>query len=125
MPTETSAGVYRWSDLAMDHPLPLLSRRRVIGEQAMISEISLDAGCDVPTHAHDNEQFACVISGEMRFGLGAEGSPDRTEVILGAGEVLHLPANVPHSAYAIKDSIVLDVFAPPSEKTGIDMGAEG
>jgi quercetin dioxygenase-like cupin family protein len=110
----------RWDALPVDRPMPLLERRRVIGAQAMISHVTLRKGFAVPTHSHDNEQFACLLSGKMRFGLGAEGSPDRREVVLNGGEVLHLPGGVPHSAEALEDSVILDVFSPPSEKTGID-----
>ncbi|MCP3904521.1 MAG: cupin domain-containing protein [Planctomycetes bacterium] len=120
MTASADAAVHRWEDLAADQPMERLSRRRLVGVHAMLSEIRLRAGCHVPTHAHANEQFACVISGRMRFGLGAEGSPERREVTLGAGEVLHLPPHVEHSADALEDSVVLDVFSPPSEKTGID-----
>ena len=100
--------------------MPQLERRRVIGEQAMISHVTLHKGCMVPTHAHTNEQFCCVLSGRLRFGLGAEGSPERREVTVSAGEVLHLPSNLPHSAEALEETVVLDVFSPPSERTGID-----
>jgi len=100
--------------------MDLLERQRVIGDKAMLSRVTLTKGCYVPTHAHDNEQFACVISGKLRFGLGADGSNDRREVVVSAGEVMLLPANTPHSAEAMEDTIVLDVFSPPSEKTGID-----
>jgi quercetin dioxygenase-like cupin family protein len=111
---------YRWDELAVDRPMALLERRRVIGERAMISHVTLRKGCIVPTHSHENEQFACIVSGCVRFGIGAEGSPERHEVTVRAGGVLHLPANVPHSAEAIEETVVLDVFSPPSEKTGID-----
>lgn len=86
----------------------------------MISEIRLEAGCSVPTHTHENEQMALVVSGKMRFGIGAEDAPERRTVELGAGEVLHLPPNVPHSADAVESSVVIDVFSPIAEKTGID-----
>jgi len=119
MPNAT-APVYRWDDLTPDFPMPKIERRRVIGKSAMISHVLLEKGCDVPTHAHDNEQFACVISGRVRFGIGAESSPERYIVTLGAGEVLHLPSGVLHSAFAEEDSLVLDVFSPPSATTGID-----
>ena len=95
-----------------------LTRARVVGAHAMISEIRLSAGCRVPRHAHANEQMACVITGRMQFEVG-DASHSRTCVIT-AGEVLHLPPNVPHSAEALEDSVVLDVFSPPSEETGID-----
>lgn len=87
----------------------------------MISEVRLEKGCMVPTHAHFNEQFAYVMRGRLRFGIGAEGSPQRHEIDVGAGEVLHLPANVPHSAEALEETVVLDIFSPPSERTGIDL----
>ena len=112
--------VSNWSKLPVDRPMELLARRRVIGEQAMISHVTLEKGCVVPTHAHANEQFVCVLEGRMRFRLGAEGSPDRREVIVTAGEVLLLPSNAPHEATALERTVVLDVFSPPSQTTGID-----
>ncbi len=100
--------------------MELLARRRIIGEKMMISEVRLEAGCRVPTHSHENEQISWVTEGKLRFGIGEEGTPERTELIVAAGEVLHLPANLPHSAEAIEASLVIDLFAPPSEGTGID-----
>jgi len=111
---------YRWEDLPEDHPLDRLDRRRIIGKYMMISEVFLRQGCHVPAHAHENEQFALVVSGRLRFGIGFEDSPDRYETIVVSGEVMYLPPNVPHSATAEQDTRVLDVFAPPSETTGVD-----
>jgi quercetin dioxygenase-like cupin family protein len=111
---------HTWDQLATDKPMPLLERQRVMGERMMISRVLLKKGCNVPTHAHQNEQFALVMSGTMRFGIGAEGSPQRREIIVSGGQVLHLPANVPHSAFAVEESVVLDLFSPPSATTGID-----
>lgn len=119
MPTN-DAKPYRWDDLPVDTPMPLLERKRIIGAKMMISQIHLSQGCSVPTHTHENEQFACIVSGKLKFGLGAEGSPERRDVIVSAGEVLHLPSMVPHSADALEDTLVLDIFSPPSERTGID-----
>ena len=102
--------------------MPLLARKRIIGDKAMISRVVLRKGCDVPTHAHANEQFACILSGRLRFGVGEDGSPGRRTVIVAAGEVLHIPSNVPHSAFAEEDTVVLDIFSPISATTGIDRG---
>lgn len=120
MPRNTPPTVHRWADLPHDRPMPLLERWRIVGEHAMISHVLLRKGCVVPMHAHDNEQFACVLTGELRFVLNAENGPDRREVVVRAGEVLLLPANVPHAAEAIQETLVLDIFSPPSERTGID-----
>ena len=113
-PTASNAATYRWDALPPDSPMPLVDRRRVIGRDVMLSHFTLHSGCSVPSHAHHNEQFACVLSGKVRFAL-ADG-----ERVLTAGEVLHLPSWTPHGAEAIETAVVLDVFAPPSEATGVD-----
>ncbi|HWB19742.1 MAG TPA: cupin domain-containing protein [Phycisphaerales bacterium] len=115
-----SATAHTWSALPMDKPMPLLDRRRIIGSQAMLSHVHLQKGCFVPTHAHQNEQFAVILAGTMTFGIGDKNSPGYHELTLNSGQVLHLPSNVPHSALAVSDCLILDVFSPPSEKTGID-----
>lgn len=114
----STAQVLRWSELEADDPLPLVRRQRIVGSEAMLSRFELGAGCEVPSHRHANEQFACVLSGRVRFVVGEEGAEE--ERIVAAGEVLHLPSQVPHAAFALEDSVVLDVFAPPSEATGVD-----
>lgn len=118
MNSNRDAVLYRWDDMESDEPMALLSRKRVIGEKAMISRVVLKKGCVVPRHAHENEQFACMMSGALEFTLGDESRS--TVVIARTGDVLHLPSNVFHAAKALEDTIVLDVFTPPSEKTGID-----
>ncbi|MGK0264015.1 MAG: quercetin dioxygenase-like cupin family protein, partial [Planctomycetota bacterium] len=40
--------------------------------------------------------------------------------ILAAGDVLHLPGFAPHGAEALETTVLLDIFSPPSESTGID-----
>ncbi|GJM18368.1 MAG: hypothetical protein DHS20C14_05810 [Phycisphaeraceae bacterium] len=114
MPDPTS---HAWSTLPTDTPMPGIDRQRVIGSHVMVSRVTLAAGVVVPPHRHANEQIAIVESGRMRFTLGE--ASDRI-VELGAGEVLHLPPDAPHGAEAIETSVILDVFSPPSEKTGID-----
>ena len=38
---------------------------------------------------------------------------DDREVDVNAGEILFIPANLPHSAIALEDTVDLDVFSPP------------
>ena len=111
----TEPVLHDWETLEKDRPMPGLWRRRVVGEQAMLSQVFLEKGTFVPSHSHANEQMAIVVSGRLRFGLAGG-----REVIVGAGQVLHLPPDAPHSAEALEDSLVLDVFSPPSATTGID-----
>ena len=118
MPAE--ANVYRWSDMPTDRPMPLIERQRIIGDKAMLSRVTLAKGFSVETHRHANEQFAVVLSGKIRFRIGEPDDPHAREVTLTSGEVLHLPSDVPHSADALEDTVVLDIFSPPSATTGVD-----
>lgn len=111
---------FSWTELPTDTPMANVQRQRIIGAQMMISRVRLARGFFVPTHQHANEQFAVLLSGKMKFGVGAEGTPGHREFVLVGGEVLYLPANVPHSAEAMEDTEILDLFSPPSEKTGVD-----
>ncbi len=110
--------VHQWDNLPCDHPMPLLDRRRVIGQHAMLSMVTLHKGFLLEPHAHENEQFSCVLEGKVRFTI-IESGVTRT-VTLGRGEVLHLPPHAPHGAEAIETSLILDVFSPPSATTGVD-----
>ena len=75
-------------------------------------------GFEVAVHAHANEQFVVCLEGETEFTLEEPGGT-RTVTVTG-GQVLELPPNVPHGARAIRRTVILDCFSPPSEKTGVD-----
>ena len=77
------------------------------GEKLMLAEFHLDAGTALPPHSHPHEQITYVIAGRLRFTLG----DDTME--LGSGDTCLSPSGVPHTAEAITDVHVLDVFSPP------------
>ena len=104
--------LYRWTDVEADHPVPLLHRRLVKGEKALVAMVHLEPGCKVDLHHHESEQIAYVISGRVRWGVGNPGSPERSEFEMTGGEVLHLPSNLPHEVLALEDTRILDVLAP-------------
>ncbi len=111
---------FAWDELPADHPIDKIERRRIVGDKVMISRVTLDAGFEVPSHRHENEQLAVVLSGRIRFGVGEEGSVEEIELV--GGETQLLPSNTPHSARAIETTVILAVFSPPSETTGVDRG---
>jgi quercetin dioxygenase-like cupin family protein len=108
----TPATKFRWDDLPKEQLNDLLSRRLVTGERGMLAHVYLKKGCVVPKHQHENEQFTYILEGALEFQIGEDGK--RTEIIR-AGEVLHLPSNVPHSARALEDTLDLDIFCPPRQ----------
>jgi quercetin dioxygenase-like cupin family protein len=96
-------------DLPQEAMNPLMNRRYFSGEQLTFASIELKKGCLVPEHQHVNEQIAFVLSGAMEFYMGEE------KVVVRQGQALLIPANLPHSAQAIEDTINLDIFAPPRQ----------
>jgi unsaturated pyranuronate lyase len=76
----------------------------------MIAHVYLAKGAIVPQHSHHNEQLTYILEGTLRFYLGETGD----DVIdVSAGEVLHIPAHLPHRAEALEDTLDVDVFHPP------------
>lgn len=107
--SESRATQFRWDEMPKEAVTDVISRRLVTGERTMLAHVYLEKGAVVPQHAHDNEQFTYILSGALRFWLGEDGSE---EVIVRAGEVLHIPSNLPHKAEALEDTVDLDVFTP-------------
>lgn len=99
--------------------MDLIDRRRIIADKLMISEVMLHRGFKVPTHRHHNEQVAMVMRGRIRFTIDEGTSAERTHELEG-GQTIVFPANVPHAAEALEDTLIYDIFAPPSETTGVD-----
>ncbi|HEV8355454.1 MAG TPA: cupin domain-containing protein [Gemmatimonadales bacterium] len=110
--TAESATHYRWEELPRERVTDLLDRKLITGERMMLAQVYLKKGCIVPRHQHENEQLTYILEGALRFWLGEDES--RTLVVR-AGEVLHIPGNVPHKAEALEDTLDVDVFSPPRQ----------
>jgi quercetin dioxygenase-like cupin family protein len=107
-----SATHYRWDELPREQLSPLIGRRLINGDEMMIAQVYLAKGAIVPKHSHENEQLTYILEGRLRFWLG-EGEAEVVEV--GAREVLHIPAHLPHKAEALEDTLDVDVFHPPRQ----------
>lgn len=107
------AGVrhFCWDKMEKEKVTGLISRRVISGERAMLAHIYLEKGAVVPTHSHENEQITYLLEGALKFWLGEE----EKEMVLRAGEVLHIPSYVPHKAEALEDCVDVDVFSPPRQ----------
>src|SRR6266513_5795876 len=98
---------YRWDDMAREELNERLSRRLITGDQLMLAHVYLKKGCVVPKHAHTNEQLTYVLEGSLKFFVGAD---NREEIVVHAGEVLHLPGNLPREAHALEDTFDGAIF---------------
>lgn len=110
---------YRWSEVAADSPIDLLTRQLVYGDQMLLAKVRLSKGCRVNLHQHVSEQMAVVVSGHVRWTLGADGDPAQKSLEMKGGEMIHLPANVWHGVDALEDTDIIDILSPPGAM-GVD-----
>ena len=103
---------FRWTDIPEERVTDDISRKLITGDQMMLAHVYLKKDALVPQHSHHNEQLTYIISGALHFAIGAN---REREVTVRAGEVLHIPSNVPHEARALEDTLDVDVFSPPRQ----------
>src|SRR5579864_7340362 len=98
-----------WEKLPGEQLNKLISRQMLSGDNATIARLLMTRGAVVPRHFHVSEQFSLILSGALKFVF------DDREVVVRGGEVLYIPAKVPHSAVALEDTVDIDFFAPRRE----------
>ena len=81
----------------------------VHGAKTLMGQFTLAKGAMVPLHAHPHEQTGIMISGKLKFMVDGE----VLEVV--AGDSWCLPGGVEHSAEALEDTVVIEVFSPVRE----------
>jgi len=98
-----------WKDVEREKLNERIDRQMVHGEKLMMARVFLKKGAHVPMHHHHNEQLTYILEGALKFLI------DGREVVVRAGEVLSIPAHMPHEAWAVEDTLDLDVFTPPRQ----------
>ena len=79
------------------------------GDKATFGYIELKKGSSVPMHHHIHEQITYIIEGQLDMVI------DGVAFSLTDGMYHVIPSNLPHSAIAITDCKVIDVFSPVRE----------
>ncbi len=79
------------------------------GRQAMVMRVLLEQGAIATAHAHPHEQISVVLQGEVEFTIGEE------QKTLKAGDAVVIPGDSIHSAKAIVQSELLEIFHPVRE----------
>lgn len=105
-----------WDSVPLEQLNPLISRKLITSEKMMLAQVFLAKGAIVPAHDHINEQFTYILSGTLRFWIGAHAdAPGDTYTDVKAGEVLVIPSMVRHRAEALEDTLDVDIFNPPRQ----------
>src|ERR1700676_1414616 len=98
-----------WKSVEREKLNPLIDREMVVGDKVMLARVLMKKGAHVPLHHHHNEQVTYILEGALKFAI------DGKEIVVRAGEVLCIPPHMPHEAWAMEDTVDLDVFNPPRE----------
>jgi quercetin dioxygenase-like cupin family protein len=109
MSSPAKAKYIPWSSVEREHLNPLIDREMLTGQNLMLARVIMKKGAHVPLHHHHNEQVTYILEGALKFAI------DGKEIVVKSGEVLCIPSNMPHEAWALEDTIDLDVFNPPRE----------
>ena len=74
-----------------------------------IGYVDIDKGAILPAHSHIHEQTTQIMEGQLEMTIGG------VTQILEPGVITLIPSNVVHSARALTDCKVVDIFSPVRE----------
>src|SRR5205814_153710 len=84
--------------------------RSASGANGTFGYFTMGKGVTVPMHSHVNEQYSFILKGSVRATIAD------TVLVIHAGELVLIPANVPHSFTSLENNTIdLDFFAPRRE----------
>jgi quercetin dioxygenase-like cupin family protein len=98
-----------WDEVELESVNESMQRRIVTGEKMTVARIYFKDGFIVPLHSHPNEQITQVVKGQMLFVFDGN---EAQEMLLNPGDVVVIPANIPHQATCIGEVEEIDMWAP-------------
>jgi quercetin dioxygenase-like cupin family protein len=98
-----------WNDINEDALGPLAGRRVLHGKNITVARFRFDRGNEVAMHRHVNDQVTMVQTGSLRMVVGG------AEMVLQAGDMVHVGPDVQHGNVALEDSVVIEIFSPVRE----------
>ena len=90
--------------------IPGFHGRMIHTDNVTFAHWDIEAGSQLPEHQHIHEQLSRVMSGT--FELTINGAPHT----LGAGDMVVIPSNEPHSGRAVTDCVLIEVFQPARDE---------
>jgi quercetin dioxygenase-like cupin family protein len=93
-------------DLPVKELLPGFFGRMVHTDNLTVAYFDILANSVLPEHFHPHEQITNVLAGALQMTVNGETRVCR------AGDYVVIPSGVPHSAVALEDCKVMDVFQP-------------
>jgi quercetin dioxygenase-like cupin family protein len=100
---------YRWDTVAVEKLGEKIKRRMIVGAKEMLVRWEFLEGAVAARHSHPHEQIVVMVHGKLRLIVG------EAETIMRSEDIVVIPPNIPHEAYALEDTVVIDIFSPPRE----------
>lgn len=101
---DTTRGILR--ELA-----PGLTARIFVGDNAMLSVVTIEPNAEGQVHSHPQEQWGVLLEGD------AVRIQDGEEIPVKAGDFWRTPGGVPHGLRAgPQGARILDIFSPPRDE---------
>lgn len=109
--TDHEMRYYPKESLALTDDVPGARQWAVSLDQTMLTYFEVDPDCRFESHSHESEQITMVIVGTLFFEQG-----DKVIGVKG-GEVIAIPANVPHAVFTGKAAVkAVDAWSPVMAK---------
>jgi quercetin dioxygenase-like cupin family protein len=100
---------YSQDQLPLKELFPGFDARLIHADGLTVAHVTIAAGSALPEHHHVHEQITNVIHGELEMTVAGQ------TAVCNAGTSIVIPSNAPHSARALTDCYVIDVFQPVRE----------
>jgi quercetin dioxygenase-like cupin family protein len=91
----------RWDDIPLDKVTEMVACKRLGGTQLQLTQAYFKKGARTPRRTSDGEVLVYVLQGVLRILTPSD------DVTVREGEVVVLPANVPHETEAFDDTFVM------------------
>ena len=88
---------------------PGCSAKLIHTDNMTVAHWRLEAGAEIPEHAHPHEQVANMIEGQFEFTV------DGVTQVVGPGNIAVILPNVRHSGKALTACYMIDGFYPTRE----------
>ena len=100
---------YNLNEIEQKEIIPGYKARFVHSENVTIAFWNVKAGAILPEHSHVHEQISIVTKGEFELTVQGE------KQIAVPQKVIIIPSNAKHSAIALTDCEITDIFYPVRE----------
>jgi quercetin dioxygenase-like cupin family protein len=101
--------IYTWNTVPAEQLTESIKRRMIVGSREMLVRWEFKKGAVAASHRHPHEQIVVMVKGRLKLTV------DGVETMMEPEDIVVIPPDTPHDAYAIEDTIVIDIFSPPRD----------